>query len=87
MSIFRSYTNINKFTENLMNTNLTANIQKLFLLIGLFFLALSALISLGMLIGLFKLSQFELIGHSGLRSVAALAVSGCLMAAIGSHSK
>jgi hypothetical protein len=70
-----------------MNSNQLTNIQKLCIFIGLLFLTLSVLIFLGVLIGLLELSQFEFIGHSGLRSVAALAVSGCLMAAIGLHNK
>ena len=70
-----------------MNSNQITNIQKFCIFIGLLFLTLSVLIFLGVLIGLLELSQFELIGHSGLRSVAALAVSGCLMAAIGFHNK
>ena len=70
-----------------MNSNQLTNIQKLCIFIGLLFLTLSGLIFLGVLIGLLELSQFEFIGHSGLRSVAALAVSGCLMAAIGLHNK
>ncbi|MDG2091103.1 MAG: hypothetical protein P8J61_08430 [Gammaproteobacteria bacterium] len=70
-----------------MNSGQLTNIQKLCIFIGLLFLTLSVLIFLGVLIGLLELSQFEFIGHSGLRSVAALAVSGCLMAAIGLHNK
>jgi len=70
-----------------MNSNKVTNIQRLFVFTGLFFLTLSVLIFLSVLFGLFELSQFEFIGHSGLRSVAALAVSGCLMAAIGLHNK
>lgn len=70
-----------------MKPNQVANIQKSCVFIGLFFLTLSALIFLGVLIGFLELSDFEFIGHSGLRSVAALAVFGCLMAAIGSHNK
>jgi hypothetical protein len=70
-----------------MNSNQLTNIQKLCIFIGLLFLTLSILIFLGVLIGLLELSQFEFIGHSGLRSVAALAVSGCLMAAIGLHNR
>lgn len=70
-----------------MNSNQVSNIQKLCVFLGLFFIILSILIFLGVLIGLFELSQFQFIGHSGLRSIAALAVSGCLMAAIGLHNK
>ena len=70
-----------------MNSNQLTNIQKLCIFIGLLLLTLSILIFLGVLIGLLELSQFEFTGHSGLRSVAALAVSGCLMAAIGLHNK
>ena len=36
-------------------------------------------------LGLFDLNDFEVFGPSGLRSIAALAVLGCLLAAIGYH--
>ncbi|MDG2251281.1 MAG: hypothetical protein P8N11_10615 [Gammaproteobacteria bacterium] len=37
------------------------------------------------LVGMFELEYFEFFGHSGLRTVAAIAVAGCLMAAFGYH--
>ncbi|MFT5320847.1 MAG: hypothetical protein ACI934_000992, partial [Pseudohongiellaceae bacterium] len=37
--------------------------------------------------GLFDLKNFEALGHSGLRSVAAIAVLGCLLAATGYYDE
>ena len=48
-----------------------------------FLLVLSVLISLFVLTGFFDLNHFEVLGHSGLRSIAAIAVLGCILAAIG----
>jgi len=39
----------------------------------------------GVLLGIADISSYEVLGHSGIRSIAGLAVSGCLIAAIGFH--
>jgi hypothetical protein len=70
---------------NIISVNQLSNLKKGFLFLGLFLLALSVLISLSILIGLFDLNHLEVLGHSGLRSIAAIAVLGCLLAAIGCH--
>ena len=36
------------------------------------------------LYGIFSFNEFEFFGHSGLRSIAGVAVLGCLLAAVGS---
>jgi hypothetical protein len=63
------------------------NLKKGFVFFGIFFLVLSALIALSILIGLFDLNYFEFLGHSGLRSIAAIAVLGCLLAAVGYYDE
>jgi hypothetical protein len=35
------------------------------------------------LLGVFELESFALLGHSGVRTLAGIAVVGCLLAAIG----
>ncbi len=70
---------------NIMRVNQLTSLKKGFVFLGVFLLVLSVLISLSVLIGLFDLVDFEVLGHSGLRSVAAIAVLGCLLAAIGDH--
>jgi hypothetical protein len=70
---------------NIISVNQLSNLKKGFLFLGLFLLVLSVLISLSILIGLFDLNHLEVLGHSGLRSIAAIAVLGCLLAAIGCH--
>jgi hypothetical protein len=66
-----------------MNVSQLSNLKKGFVFLGIFLIALSALISLLVLIGLFDINYFEVLGHSGLRSIAAIAVLGCLLAAVG----
>ena len=72
---------------NIMSVNQLTSLKKGFVFVGVFLLVLSVLISLSVLIGLFDLNDFEVLGHSGLRSIAALAVLGCLLAAIGYHDR
>ena len=74
-----------KNVVNIMSVNQLTSLKKGFVFLGLFLLALSVLISLSVLIGLFDLTDLEFLGHSGLRSIAAIAVLGCLLAAIGYH--
>jgi len=50
---------------------------------GIALLALSAVLLALLLIGIVELDSFELLGHSGIRTLAAIAVAGCLLAAIG----
>ncbi len=66
-----------------MNVSQLSNLKKGFVFLGILLIALSALISLLVLIGLFDINYFEVLGHSGLRSIAAIAVLGCLLAAVG----
>ena len=44
---------------------------------------MSCALSVATAVGLFALDTFEFVGHSGLRSLAGLAVGGCVTAAIG----
>ncbi len=71
----------------IMNFSQLTNLKKGFVFLGIFLLVLSVLISLSVLIGLFDLKNFEVLGHSGLRSVAAIAVLGCLLAATGYYDE
>ena len=74
-----------KHVMNIMSINHLTILKKGFVFLGIFLLVLSVLISLSVLIGLLDLNDLEVLGHSGLRSVAAIAVLGCLLAAIGYH--
>jgi hypothetical protein len=58
-------------------------IQKGLVLSGLFLQGLSLILFIGVLIGFFNFEDFDLFGHSGIRTIAAIAVMGCLSAAIG----
>jgi Na+/H+-dicarboxylate symporter len=44
---------------------------------------LSLILFIGVLIGIFNFEDFDIFGHSGIRTIAAIAVMGCLLAAIG----
>jgi len=71
----------------IMNVSQLSNLKKGFVFLGIFLIVLSVLISLFVLIGLLELNYFEVLGHSGLRSIAAIAVSGCLLAAVGYYDE
>ena len=58
-------------------------IQKGMVLSGLFLQGLSLILFIGVLIGFFNFEDFDFFGHSGIRTIAAIAVMGCLSAAIG----
>ena len=59
------------------------SIQKGLVLSGLFLQGLSLILFIGVLIGFFNFEDFDFFGHSGIRTIAAVAVMGCLLAAIG----
>jgi len=71
----------------IMNVSQLSNLKKGLVFLGIFLIVLSVLISLFVLIGLLELNYFEVLGHSGLRSIAAIAVSGCLLAAVGYYDE
>ena len=50
---------------------------------GIGLITLSCGLSAATAIGFFELDTFKFVGHSGLRSLAGLAVGGCVTAAIG----
>ena len=58
-------------------------IQKGLVLSGLFLQGLSLILFIGVLIGFFNFEDLDFFGHSGIRTLAAIAVMGCLSAAIG----
>jgi len=58
-------------------------IQKGLVLFGLFLQGISLILFIGVLIGFFNFEDFDFFGHSGIRTIAAIAVMGCLSAAIG----
>jgi hypothetical protein len=70
-----------------MNLSQFPNLKKGFIFLGISLLILSVLISLSVLVGFFNLNDFEVLGHSGLRSIAAIAVLGCLIAATGYYDE
>ena len=67
---------------NFNMNNLNA-LQKLAVCTGLCLVVLAVLLFTGSLFGVFDLEPFTFVGHSGLRTLAGIAVAGCLLAAIG----
>jgi hypothetical protein len=66
-----------------MNTDNLNFLQKVLVYTGIFLIGLSLVTFLSVILGIFTFQEFEFFGHSGLRSIAAVAVLGCLSAAIG----
>ena len=54
---------------------------------GVGLLIISVLMFLSVLTGFLELNNFDFLGHSGLRSIAGVAVAGCMLAAIGYHDQ
>lgn len=59
--------------------------KKLSISVGISLIVISLISSLLIFAGFLQIDDFEILGHSGIRSVAAIAVMGCLLAAIGYH--
>ena len=59
--------------------------KKLSISVGISLIVISIISSLLIFAGFLQINNFEILGHSGIRSVAAIAVLGCLLAAIGYH--
>jgi hypothetical protein len=50
---------------------------------GFGFLILSICLAASIVLNIFELESFAILGHSGVRTLAGIAVVGCLLAAIG----
>ena len=57
--------------------------QKVAVMLGLFILLTASLLFLGCITEVLAFEQFSIGGQSGLRTIAGVAISGCLLAAIG----
>ena len=57
--------------------------QKVAVCTGLCLFVLAVLLFIGSLFGVFDIGSFTFAGHSDLRTLAGIAVTGCLLAAIG----
>ena len=61
--------------------------QKTVVFLGILTLGLASLIFVGCLIGILAFDQFSVGGQSGIRTIAGIAITGCLLAAIGYWDK
>ena len=58
-------------------------LRKACVFIGIGLLILSLMLFFSSIIGVFELESFAVMGHSGIRMLAAIAIAGCLLAAVG----
>lgn len=58
-------------------------LRKACVLIGIGLLILSLILFFSSIFGVFEFEFFAVMGHSGIRTLAAIAVAGCLLAAVG----
>ena len=61
--------------------------QKIAVIAGVLTLLVASIFFGGCLLGLLSFDQFSVGGQSGLRTIAGVAISGCLLAAIGFWDK
>ena len=61
--------------------------QKAMVMLGLLTLIMASVSFVGCLGGVLAFEQFSIGGQSGLRTIAGVAISGCLLAAIGFWDK
>ena len=61
--------------------------QKALVILGLLILVMASMSFVGCLGGVLAFDQFSIAGQSGLRTIAGVAISGCLLAAIGFWDK
>ena len=61
--------------------------QKTVISLGILTLGLASIVFIGCLLGLLAFDQFSVGGQSGIRTIAGIAITGCLLAAIGYWDK
>jgi hypothetical protein len=61
--------------------------RKVLVLAGVALIVLSVILSASTLFGVLELESFAVLGHSGIRTLAGIAVAGCMVAAIGSFDE
>ena len=66
-----------------LNTNSLSRMRRVFAFTGMGLLALALLLFASTLLGISSLDSFAVLGNSGVRTLAGIAVAGCILAAIG----
>jgi len=61
--------------------------RKVSVFAGVALIVLSVILSASTLLGVLELESFAVLGHSGIRTLAGIAVAGCMVAAIGSFDE
>lgn len=65
------------------HTGNLSRLRKICVFFGIGLLILSVLLAASSFLGIFELESFAILGNSGVRTLAGIAVAGCLLAAIG----
>jgi hypothetical protein len=71
----------------ILNTENLSWPRKVFVFTGVALIILSVILLTSTLIGVSELGSFAVLGHSGVRTLAGIAVAGCMLAAIGSFDE
>jgi hypothetical protein len=61
--------------------------RKVLVFAGVALIVLSVILLMSTLLGVSELESFAVLGQSGVRALAGIAVAGCMMAAIGSFDE
>jgi|TARA_B110000263_G_scaffold241102_1_gene244981 ABC-type glucose/galactose transport system permease subunit len=73
--------------KEILNTENLSRTRKACVYLGFGLLTLSSILVVSTLVGIFELNSFAILGHSGVRTLAGIAVAGCLLAAIGFYDE
>ncbi len=68
---------------NPVQNSYPSKFQRLLICVGTILLMIATFMLITTLVGITELRDFEFAGHSGIRTIAAVAVAGCLFSAIG----
>ena len=77
----------NRNTMVILQTEKLSWPRKVSVFTGVALIVLSVILSIATLFGVFELESFAVLGHSGIRTLAGIAVAGCMVAAIGSFDE
>ena len=73
--------------KEILNTENLSRTRKACVYLGVGLLPLSSILVVSTLVGIFELNSFAILGHSGVRTLAGIAVAGCLLADIGFYDE
>jgi len=77
----------NRYIMAILHTEKLSWPRKVLVFAGVALIVLSVILLMSTLLGVSELESFAVLGHSGVRALAGIAVAGCMMAAIGSFDE